>query len=142
WRRSLHGRPPPLPTETLALWRRLPPFDHLPSEALSATESLADVIERVRPWVAGVLADHLAAGRRVLVVAHGNSLRALCAVLDRLQPSELAALNLPNGRPLAYRLHPDAAGEVWSEVRGGEYLDAAAAHAAAAELAAAGVTSA
>lgn len=140
WRRSLQGRPPELPAETLALWRRLPPFDRLPDEALSATESLADVVERVRPWVVEVLADHLAAARRVLVVAHGNSLRALCAVLDRLDPAQLAALNLPNARPLAYRLHPDAAGELWPVVRGGEYLDAAAAHAEAAAIAAEGGT--
>src|SRR5699024_2358432 len=92
------------------------------------------------PWVAGALTDHLAAGRRVLVVAHGNSLRALCAVLDRLDAVQLAALNLPNARPLAYRLHPDAAGELWPEVRGGEYLDAAAAHAEAAVIAAEGGT--
>lgn len=140
WRRSLEGRPPELPPETLALWRQLSPFDRLPTEALTATESLADVVERVRPWVAGVLGEHLAAGRRVLLVAHGNSLRALCAVLDRLDAVELAALNLPNGRPLAYRLRVDRAGELQPAVRGGEYLDAAAAHAEAAVIAAEGGT--
>lgn len=140
WRRSLHGRPPELPAETLALWRRLPPFDRLPPEALSATESLADVVERVRPWVRDVLTEHLEAGRRVLVVAHGNSLRALCAVLDRLEAVELAALNLPNARPLAYRLRTDAAGGLQPVVRGGEYLDPAAAHAEAALIAAEGGT--
>lgn len=140
WRRSLEGRPPPLSAETLALWRTLPPFDRLPAEALTATESLADVVERVRPWVAGPLAEHLRAGRRVLLVGHGNSLRAVCAVLDRLEPDELSALNLPNARPLAYRLRLDASGMPTPLVRGGEYLDAGAALAEAAVIAAEGGT--
>src|SRR5699024_10516342 len=80
WRRSLEGRPPPLSERTLDLWRTLSPFNRLPAAALTATESLADVVERVRPWVAGPLTAHLRAGRRVLLVGHGNSLRAVCAV--------------------------------------------------------------
>lgn len=140
WRRSLEGRPPELPPATLALWRRLPPFDRLPAGALSATESLADVVVRVRPWVREVLGAQLAAGQRVLVVAHGNSLRALCAVLDQLDATELAALNLPNARPLAYRLQVGADGGLQPMVRGGQYLDAAAAHAEAAVIAAEGGT--
>ena len=103
WRRSYAGRPPPLPAATVTLWRSLPPFDHLPSQALVPTESLADVVQRIRPWWQGALAPTLAAGRDVLVVAHGNSLRALCAVIDTLDEDELAALNLPNARPLLYR---------------------------------------
>ena len=140
WRRSLEGRPPPLSEQTLALWRTLAPFDRLPAEALTATESLADVVERVRPWVAGPLAEYVRAGRRVLLVGHGNSLRAVCAVLDRLDADELSALNLPNARPLAYRLRPDESGPLRPEVRGGEYLDAAAALAEAAVIAAEGGT--
>ncbi|WP_163541755.1 2,3-bisphosphoglycerate-dependent phosphoglycerate mutase [Occultella kanbiaonis] len=141
WRRSLEGRPPPLTPELLALWRALPPFNVLPPQALTATESLADVVARVRPWVADVLGAHVAAGRRVLLVAHGNSLRAVCGVLDRLDSDELAALNLPNARPLAYRLR--AAQEATAPVptvRGGEYLDPGAAHAEAAAIAAEGGT--
>ncbi|UNX54747.1 2,3-bisphosphoglycerate-dependent phosphoglycerate mutase [Georgenia sp. TF02-10] len=120
WRRSYTGRPPPLPAETLALWRRLSPFDRLPAEALTATESLADVVHRLRPWIAD-LAALVHAGRDVLVVAHGNSLRALCALLDDLTPAQLRELNLPNARPLRYdfadgdRLRP--------LVPGGRYLD-------------------
>lgn len=140
WRRSLEGRPPPLSERTLALWRTLSPFDRLPAEALTATESLADVVERVRPWVAGPLAEHLAAGRQVLLVGHGNSLRAVCAILDRLDADELAALNLPNARPLAYRLRAGASGTPEPLVRGGEYLDAAVALAEAKVIAAEGGT--
>lgn len=103
WRRSYAGRPPPLPERTLALWRTLSPFDRLPPEALTATESLRDVVERIRPWWYQMLTPRLIDGENVLVVAHGNSLRALCAVIDDLDDEELAALNLPNARPLRYR---------------------------------------
>ena len=121
WRRSYEGRPPALDDDTLSRWRRLPPFDRLPAEALSATESLADVVERLRPWV-DELEGLLRGGRDVLVAAHGNSLRALCAVLDDLDPDELRALNLPNARPLVYEFDGDAAG--LRPVRsGGRYLD-------------------
>ncbi|WP_434081303.1 2,3-bisphosphoglycerate-dependent phosphoglycerate mutase [Sanguibacter sp. Z1732] len=103
WRRSYAGRPPPLPERTLALWRTLSPFDRLPAEALTATESPRDVVERIRPWWYQMLTPRLFDGEDVLVVAHGNSLRALCAVIDDLDDEELSALNLPNARPLRYR---------------------------------------
>ena len=63
----------------------------------------------------------------VLVVAHGNSLRALCACIDDLSDAELAELNLPTGQPLLYR--PNGAGSL--QPRGGKYLDPASHHAAA-----------
>ncbi|WP_043502038.1 2,3-bisphosphoglycerate-dependent phosphoglycerate mutase [Georgenia sp. SUBG003] len=138
WRRSYAGRPPALDDGTLALWRRLPPFDRLPAEALTATESLADVVARLRPWLPE-LGEHLAGGRNVLVVAHGNSLRALCALLDGLTPEELAALNLPNARPLRYDLVADG-DRLRPLVRGGTYLDPEAAHAEALVIAAQGGT--
>lgn len=103
WRRSYDGRPPPLPDSTLSLWRGLPPYDALPQQALTPTESLADVVERIRPWWNRDLVPRLRSGQDVLVVAHGNSLRALCAVIDGLSPREVSALNLPNARPLRYR---------------------------------------
>ncbi|PFG39987.1 2,3-bisphosphoglycerate-dependent phosphoglycerate mutase [Georgenia soli] len=138
WRRSYAGRPPALDEATLALWRRLPPFDRLPTEALTPTESLADVVTRLRPWLPELRA-HLAGGRNVLVVAHGNSLRALCALLDDLGPAELAALNLPNARPLRYDLVDDG-DRLRPLVRGGTYLDPEAARAEALLIAAQGGT--
>lgn len=122
WRRSLEGRPPPLDRETLELWGRLSPFDRLPPEALVGTESLLDVVARLRPWVAEVTED-VRAGRDVLVVAHGNSLRALCAVLDDLSGEELRRLNIPNARPLRYDVTPGGDGLLRSRIRGGRYLD-------------------
>src|SRR5699024_3062653 len=67
WRRSLHGRPDPLPEATVRLWRSLPPFADLPPAALAPTESLADVVERVRPLWAGELGAALRSGKHVLV---------------------------------------------------------------------------
>ncbi|MFC4554680.1 2,3-bisphosphoglycerate-dependent phosphoglycerate mutase [Georgenia faecalis] len=136
WRRSLEGRPPALAPQTVALWRTLPPFAGLPPEAVAATESLADVVVRLEPLWRGPLSEHLRAGRHVLVVAHGNSLRALCGLLDDLDGEELRRLNLPNARPLAYELGPD----LRPLVRGGRYLDPRAAHAEALAIAQQGGT--
>ena len=129
WRRSYEGRPPALDERTVALWRALSPFDRLPAEALAATESLADVVARLRSWLPELHAE-LRAERDVLVVAHGNSLRALCALLDDLTPEELSALNLPNARPLRYDLVEGVDG-LRPRVRGGRYLDPEAARAEA-----------
>ncbi|RPF26633.1 2,3-bisphosphoglycerate-dependent phosphoglycerate mutase [Georgenia muralis] len=135
WRRSYEGRPPPLDEATLRTWRSLSPFDRLPPEALTATESLADVVERLRPWTSGLTA-RLRTGRHVLVAAHGNTLRALAAILDDLTPDELRALNLPNARPLLYELDDDAR----PVRRGGRYLDPDLAHAEARAIALEGGT--
>ena len=148
WRRSYDGRPPPLAPGTLALWRRLSPFDRLPAQALSPTESLADVVERIHSWWYQSVVPRLVAGQDILVVSHGNTMRALAAVLDGLSPEELSALNLPNARPLRYTfevttadpsnshdLHP-----IRPTVRGGSFLDPEAAAAEAALIAAQGGT--
>ncbi|MEE6281399.1 2,3-bisphosphoglycerate-dependent phosphoglycerate mutase [Georgenia sunbinii] len=136
WRRSLDGRPEPLPAATVALWRSLPPFDRLPADAVAATESLADVVARVRPLWRGELGEALRAGRHVLVAGHGNSLRALCALIDDLTPDELSELNLPNARPLVYSFTPGLV----PLVRGGRYLDPHVAAEEAAQIAAQGGT--
>ena len=80
------------------------------------------------------MAPDLRAGGVVLVTAHGNSLRALVAHLDRLSPAEVLGLNIPTGMPLLYRLDAD----LEPTVRGGEYVEPEAAALAAAEVAAAG----
>lgn len=136
WRRSLHGRPEPLRASTVDLWRTVPPFSDLPPETLVATESLADVVERLRPLWDGELGVALRDGKDVLVVAHGNSLRALCAIIDALTPEELRELNLPNARPLLYTFRADLS----PVLRGGRYLDPHLAAEEAAQIAAQGGT--
>jgi 2,3-bisphosphoglycerate-dependent phosphoglycerate mutase len=129
WRRSYDGTPPPLPPgDDVAADPR---YAGIPPTLLPRTESLADVRARLLPYWYDAIVPDLRAGLTVLVTAHGNSLRALVAHLDRLSPTEILGLNIPTGMPLVYRLD---AGLV-PTVRGGSYLDPAAAATAAAQVA-------
>jgi 2,3-bisphosphoglycerate-dependent phosphoglycerate mutase len=122
WRRSVDTAPPPMSDEQLAEFAGTALFRGLPGRALTRTESLRDVMARVAEFHAERVVPLLAAGDTVLVVAHGNSLRAYCAVLENLDKPAIHRLNLPTGHPLVYR--------------GGNrrYLDAARAEAAALAL--------
>lgn len=127
-RRSLRGRPPAM---SLRLWVALrcsPALRGLPAVAVRRTEALSDVVDRLRPVLLERLLPLVREGQIVLVVAHGNSLRALCACIDHLSEQELEALNLPTGQPLRYDLDPTGA----FSPRGGLYLDPTASDAAAA----------
>lgn len=129
WRRSVHVAPPPMSEEQ----RRS--LGDAPSE-LGLTESLHHVIVRVGQSWEQAIRPALHEARSVLVVAHGNSLRALCAILDSLTDAEVQALNIPNGHPLIYRLGADDQ----PLVRGGEYLEPGAALVAAEKIAREGGT--
>jgi len=125
WRRSLETPPPPSSDALFAkLWAQ-DALRHVEPENRTRAESLLDVIARVRPVTEAVQAG--TAGGTVLVVGHGNSLRALCLLLDALTPLEVAALNIPTGHPLMY----DLASDGHPLTRGGTYLDPAAAALAA-----------
>jgi 2,3-bisphosphoglycerate-dependent phosphoglycerate mutase len=76
---------------------------------LPATESLADVVARMLPFWYDFIVPALRAGRRVLVSAHGNSLRALVKHLDGISDEEIPGLNIPTGIPLVYELDGDLA---------------------------------
>jgi 2,3-bisphosphoglycerate-dependent phosphoglycerate mutase len=111
WRRSFDVPPPPLP---LGDPRRVdddPRYADVPRELLPATECLRDVVTRVLPWVDDQLTgDLLEEGRRggaVLVVAHGNSLRALRMHLEAMSPAEVVDLEIPTGIPFVYELDDD-----------------------------------
>ncbi|MGA1145920.1 MAG: 2,3-bisphosphoglycerate-dependent phosphoglycerate mutase, partial [Candidatus Nanopelagicales bacterium] len=106
-----------------------------PPDARPDTECLADVVRRLIPyWQDVIVAEDLRVGRTVLVVAHGNSLRALVKHLDGISDADIAELNIPTGIPLVYRLDAN----LRPIVSGGEYLDPDAAAAAAAAVAAQG----
>lgn len=127
-RRSLHGRPPAMSD---GLWSRLnrsPALRGLPPIAVRRSEALSDVVDRLRPVLRDLIVPPVQSGRTVLVVAHGNSLRALCVCIDHLTDPELETLNLPTGQPLRYDLDADGA----LSPRGGIYLDSTAPVAAAA----------
>lgn len=136
WRRSLNLAPPPLPEDELVSLRSQPALAGLPPEVVAGTESLRNVIDRVRPLLAQTIIPQLREHRSVLVVAHGNSLRALAALLDGLGEAQLWALNLPAGEPLRYRVGRDGTPVPGS----GRYLDPVAALEAAGVLAREGGT--
>ena len=102
------------------------------------TECLKDVVERMVPYFESDIAPKLREGKRVIVVAHGNSLRALVKHLDGVSDDDIAELNIPTGIPLHYRLDED----LQPIVAGGEYLDPEAAAAGAAAVAAQGAAKA
>ena len=125
WRRG-YATPPPPDTDDRFHLRRDPRYRHLPPEAVPASECLRDVVVRMVPYWQDAIAADLLWGATVLVVAHGNSLRALVKHLSGISDDDIADLNIPTGRPLRFEL--DARLKVVEE----RYLgDEAAARAAA-----------
>ena len=104
WRRSYDIAPPPLDADDQRHPRFDPRYRDVPASALPATESLKDTLARVQPYWDQRLAPELKRGRTVLLVAHGNSLRALVKMLDGLSEQAIVELNIPTGVPLLYEL--------------------------------------
>ncbi|MCS7082251.1 MAG: 2,3-diphosphoglycerate-dependent phosphoglycerate mutase [Bacteroidetes bacterium] len=104
WRRGYGVRPPELAWDDPRHPRFDPRYAHLDPKVLPAAESLHDTLERVLPYWHDHLVPVLRAGYRALVVAHGNSLRALVKYLEGLSESEVMELNIPTGFPLVYEL--------------------------------------
>ncbi|MSO27374.1 MAG: phosphoglyceromutase [Candidatus Nanopelagicales bacterium] len=135
WRRSFDIPPPPIDPNDKWAQTGDARYAALPPEALPTTECLSDVVDRLMPyWQDVIAAEHLRAGMTVMVAAHGNSLRAMVKHLDGISDHDIAALNIPTGIPLIYRLDEN----LKPIVPGGEYLDPEAAIAAAAAVAAQG----
>jgi 2,3-bisphosphoglycerate-dependent phosphoglycerate mutase len=107
WRRSYDVPPPPLELTD----ERHPRFDRryasLTAEQLPATESLKLTLGRVLPYWHSTLVPEIKSAKRVLVVAHGNSIRALIKYLDDVSDAEITELNIPTGLPLVYELDSD-----------------------------------
>jgi 2,3-bisphosphoglycerate-dependent phosphoglycerate mutase len=123
--------PPPIADDDPYAQTGDPRYAELPAELLPKTECLKDVVVRLLPYWYDAIVPDLLAGKDVLVVAHGNSLRALVKHLDQMSDADVVGLNIPTGIPLVYRF--DAT--LRPQVRGGEYLDPEAAAAAAAAVA-------
>jgi 2,3-bisphosphoglycerate-dependent phosphoglycerate mutase len=109
WRRSYDVPPPPLSVDDERHPGRDPRYRDVPPSELPLTESLKDTVARFLPYWHDIIAPDVAAGKRVLVAAHGNSLRALVKYLDRLSNEEVLELNIPTGIPLVYELEDDLA---------------------------------
>jgi 2,3-bisphosphoglycerate-dependent phosphoglycerate mutase len=104
WRRSYDVAPPPLDVDDPRHPRFDPRYRDVAAADLPATESLKDTLARVRPYWEERVAPELKRGRVVLLVAHGNSLRALVKMLDGLSEQAVVELNIPTGVPLLYEL--------------------------------------
>jgi 2,3-bisphosphoglycerate-dependent phosphoglycerate mutase len=107
WRRSYDVPPPPLPPDDERSSRHDPRYADLAPELIPDSECLADVVDRMLPYWYDDIVPDLAAGRVVLVSAHGNSLRALVKHLDGLSDEQITELNIPTGEPLVYELGDD-----------------------------------
>jgi 2,3-bisphosphoglycerate-dependent phosphoglycerate mutase len=104
WRRSYDIPPPPLAADDQRHPRFDPRYAGIDPAELPATESLKDTLARVLPFWNARIAPELRSGRNVMVVAHGNSLRAMVKMLDNVSESAITELNIPTGVPLVYEL--------------------------------------
>ena len=104
WRRSYHTRPPELDSSD----ERHPKFDpiyrNLDQRVLPSCECLKDTVDRFLPYWHDHLAPDILAGKKIIIVAHGNSLRALVKYLENMSEDEILKLNIPTGIPLVYEL--------------------------------------
>ena len=133
WRRSYDIPPPPLTRDDERQSGRDPRYAGLSEKELPLSESLKDTVARVLPYWHEAIAPAVKSGQRVLVAAHGNSLRALVKYLDNVGDREIVELNIPTGIPLVYELNDHL-----TPIRHYYLGDASAAAAAAAKVAAQG----
>jgi 2,3-bisphosphoglycerate-dependent phosphoglycerate mutase len=101
WRRAYDVRPDPMDPEN-PLWEGHDPrYAHVDPALLPRTECLADTVDRVKPFWEQTILPHLQAGKRILIAAHGNSLRALIKVLEDMSDDEIINLNIPTAQPIS-----------------------------------------
>ncbi|MDP3652611.1 MAG: 2,3-diphosphoglycerate-dependent phosphoglycerate mutase [Rhodoferax sp.] len=104
WRRSYDTPPPALEASDPRCERNDLRYATLKPEQIPLTECLKDTVERVLPFWNESMAPAILAGKRILVAAHGNSIRALVKYLDKISDDDIVGLNIPNGIPLVYEL--------------------------------------
>ena len=104
WRRSYDMPPPPLSPDDERYSGRDPRYADLRREEIPLTESLKDTVARFLPYWHETIAPAVKAGNRVIIAAHGNSLRALVKYLDNVPDDAIVELNIPTGIPLVYEL--------------------------------------
>lgn len=107
WRRSYDVQPPALESDDPRGQRADARYANLPMEQVPLTECLKDTVARVLPYWNDEIAPAIRQGQRVLIAAHGNSIRALVKYLDGVSDQDIASLNIPNGIPLVYELDDD-----------------------------------
>ena len=104
WRRSYDVAPPPLERSDPRYPGNDPRYRGMKASEIPLSECLKDTVARFLPYWNDVIAPQVQAGRRVIVVAHGNTIRALVKYLDNVSEKDIVALNIPTGIPLVYEL--------------------------------------
>ena len=104
WRRSYDIPPPKLEKSDERYPGHDPRYNNMKEEDIPLSECLKDTLERFLPYWAGEIENHVRRGQRVIIAAHGNSLRALVKYLDNVSDDEILKLNIPTGIPLVYEL--------------------------------------
>ena len=107
WRRSYDIRPPALEESDERFPGHDPKYKTLSDDELPRTECLKDTVARFLPLWKNEISSEIKSGKKVLIVAHGNSLRALVKYLDNIPDDEIVGLNIPTGIPLVYELNDD-----------------------------------
>jgi len=107
WRRSYDTPPNPLDANDPRASYDDPRYAGLAREQIPLTECLKDTVARVMPAWDEEIAPAIRAGKRIIISAHGNSLRALIKMLDGISDADIVGLNVPNGQPLVYELDAD-----------------------------------
>jgi len=107
WRRSYRIQPPPLTRDDPRFPGHDPRYAGLSEDELPLTECLKDTVARFLPYWQNTIAPDVQAGKRVLIAAHGNSLRALVKYLDNIPDDDIVGMNIPTGIPLIYELEED-----------------------------------
>ena len=104
WRRSYATPPPPLPKDDDRLPTKDPRYAGIPENQLPDSEALKNTVDRFLPYWFDQIVPSIQAGKKVLICAHGNSLRALVKHLDQVSEEDILELNIPTGIPLVYEL--------------------------------------
>jgi len=107
WRRAYDTPPPPLPEDDPRLETGNPRYADLPPAQFPRTECLKDTVERFLPYWHDTIAPAVKSGKKVIIAAHGNSLRALIKYLDKVSDADIVGLNIPTAQPLVYELDAD-----------------------------------
>ena len=104
WRRSYDIKPPELDQDDDRHPRFDKKYENLDSKSLPSSECLKDTVERFLPYWEGTISPNVKNGKKVMIVAHGNSLRALVKHLDKISDDKILGVNIPTGTPLVYEL--------------------------------------
>jgi len=107
WRRAYDVKPPALELDDERAPRNQAMFRDIPEEELPLNESLETTVARAVPYFVEVIKEDMKAGKRVLIAAHGNSLRALVKYFDNMSNDEIIGVNIPTGSPLVYEFDDD-----------------------------------